>query len=632
MLSYFIDKLPASWKAGLMEITYPLYQKFGVRLEMDKVYQEFGVGRTSAYEAARLLVSKMEAPQSSLKEERKRNRELQKSLNKKSFYAEILVYREEQPSCWIKGERHQFTDEFKAFVLSKKKEYDLDWTEISELLNIPEDTLKKFKRSGQDDNDDNGPGPINLPENVLEILRMFFKSRSEKATVKSFCEKHPEVLHELKLDYRQLSRVLWQMGFVSPRGIFLNNTGLDRIERFSPHAVWGTDGKQMVIVINGEEFRWVWQCLIDYKTTVLVGGLIGKTETTPNLLEAIKRSREFTGVTPMAIVIDGRLSENLPAIRSYLDELGIAIIKTFPGNPKSNGIIEGNFNIFEKWVGGRLVINGDTVEKLSFSIAEMLTEVFTQLRNNQPRKSLSSKSANEVSNEAIALTDEEKQSIRDKLNALATRLKNEQAKPLVSERKTQALNQAVDELKPPSADVFRKRLASSIFTPDLILAALGIFKKQQVKHPEKQFDHTYFGGILRNLVDKRSVEQLYVHLEQTYTDHWRRMNETLTAKNLAVETPVQACERLGEEYLKAKVPAHGLLALAHLHSMFVLASCGCREKATEIRKTLGETVMKWKLNCSEKRMHLLQNGGRRLEVGQLAQPGGDQCSGNVSQC
>lgn len=589
-----------------MEITSPLYQKFGVRLEMDKVYQEFGVGRTSVYEAARLLVSKMEAPPSSLKEERKKNRELQKSLNKKSFYLEILVYREEHPSGWIKGERHQFTDEFKAFVLAKKKEYDLDWAEISELLNIPEDTLKKFKRSDRPDSDDDRPGSITLPENVLELFRKFFKSRSEKVTVKSFCEKHPEVLRELNLDYRQLSRRLWQMGFVSPRGIFLTNTGLDRIERFSPHAVWGTDGKQMVIVINGIEFRWVWQCLIDYKTTVLVGGLIGKTETTPNLLEAIQRSREFSGVTPMAIVIDGRLSENLPAIRSYLDELGIAIIKTFPGNPKSNGIIEGNFNIFEKWVGGRVVINGDTVEKLSFSIAEMLTEVFTQLRNNQPRKSLSSKSANEVSSEAVLLTDEEKQSIRDKLNALATRLKNEQAKPLVSERKTQALNQAVDELKPPSADVFRKRLSSSIYTADLILAALGIFKKQQIKHPEKHFDHTYFGGILRNLVDQRSVDLLYLHLEQTYADHWRRMNETLATKNLAVETPVQACERLGEEYLKAKAPAHGLIALAHLHSMFVLASCGCRAKATEIRKTLGETVMKWKLNCSEKRMHLLR--------------------------
>jgi len=133
----------------------------------------------------------------------------------------------------------------------------------------------------------------------------------------------------------------------------------------------------------------MWQCLIDYKTTVLVGGLIGKTETTDNLLEAIKISKIKTGVTPMAIVIDNHLSENLPAIRTYLDDWGIEIIKTFPGNAKSNGIIEGNFNIFEKWVGGRVVLECKTAEDFSFSIAQMLTEVFTQLRNNQPRKSLS---------------------------------------------------------------------------------------------------------------------------------------------------------------------------------------------------------------------------------------------------
>lgn len=607
MLSYFIDKLPAAWKAGLVEVSYPLYQKYGVRLDMDSVYKDLGVGRTSANEAARMLISKIDMPQGSLKEERQKNKQLQISLNQKSFETDVMRYLRDNPTSCIAGERHQFTDEFKIYVLKKKKEYDLDWPEISLILAIPEDTLKKFKRveSGSDDN--SGPkGPFVLPENVIELLRKFFQSRTGKATVKSFCEKHPEVLRDLNLSYRELSRGLWQMGFVCPRGIFLNNTGLDRIERFAPHSVWGTDGKQMIIVINGNEYRWVWQCLIDYKSTLLVGGLIGKTETTSNLLEAIKISKSKTGVTPMAIVIDNRLSENLPTIRSYLDEWGIEIIKTFPGNAKSNGIIEGNFNIFEKWVGGRVVLEGETAEEISLSIAQMLTEVFTQLRNNQPRKGLSFKSANEVSQEASPLTLEEEQTIREKIKALATRLKNEQAKPIPSERKVQALAQAVAELKPTTPDIFCKRLSSSVYTAELILSALAIFKKQQEKYPEKDFDHTYFGGILRNLVDQRSVELLYTHLEQTYAEHWQRMRLVQEDKNLKAETSRAACERLSQEYLKAQIPAYAMLVLVNLQSMFMIASCGCREKATKLRENISQLVIKWKYDSSEKRQRLLQ--------------------------
>ncbi len=610
MLSYFIDKLPCAWKAGLIEISYPLYQKFGVKLEMDKVYQELGVGRTSGYEAARLLAARIDAPNGSLKEERKKVKQLQESLNLKCFEADVFRFVGADPASWRQNaalsERHQFTDEFKIFILEKKKQYDLDWPEISRLLSIPEDTLKKFKRSINKKDDDGPSGPFILPENVAELLSKFFKGRQSKATVKGFTEKHPEVLRDLNISYRDFSRCLWQMGFVCPKGIFLNNTGLDRIERFAPHSIWGTDGKQMMIVINGEEFRWVWQCLVDYKTTVLVGGLIGATETTENLLEAIKISKSKTGVRPMAIVIDNRLSENLPAIRTYLDELGIAIIKTFPGNAKSNGITEGNFNIFEKWVGGRVIIQGDTAEELSLSIARMLTEVFTQLRNNQPRKGLSWKTPNEACAEASPLTPEEEQTIREKVKALATRLSNEQAKPVPSARKLEALAQAVEELKPTTPEVFCKRLSSSIYTAELILCALAIFKNQQAKHPEKKFDHTYFGGILRNLVDQRSVELLYTHLEQTYAEHWRRMKIAAIERNLKAETAQTACERLGQEYLQAKIPAHGLLVLVHLQSMFMLASRGCRATATALRESLGQLVLKSKFDCAEKRQRLLR--------------------------
>jgi len=504
----FLEKIPASWQAAFVLLARPALKRIGVEIDMTRVYRELGVGHTSTFESARMLMKKMSTPPDSLSDERKKNRELDRNLRLTKFHVNVLRYHADNPRAWTQSEElHHFTDEFKALLLTKKSEYALEWSEISQVLGIPEETLKKFKHQVNEKGPGDGPrGGVDLPESVVDQLRAFFQGRNGKATVKSFADRHPEVLDELKMTYAHFASLLLKLGFTSPKGIFLNNTGLDKIERFVPHAVWGTDGKLMKIVINGEIFRFIWQCLIDYKSTVLVGGLVGESETTENLLEAIRRSKEVTGIAPMAIVIDGRLSENLPAIRAYLDEMGIEIVRTYPGNPKSNGITEGNFGIFEKWVGGEVIINGENAKELSFSFAKVLTDVFTQLRNNQPRRGLGQKTANEALAAAAKLSPEEESTIRAKIQAMANRFRNEQAVPVISERKAKAIEQAVAEVMPPDGETFRKRLAPSVYTCDLILDAIAIFKKQQAKHPEKKFDHTYFGGILRNLVDQRSVE------------------------------------------------------------------------------------------------------------------------------
>src|SRR5271165_2725827 len=117
----------------------------------------------------------------------------------------------------------------------------------------------------------------------------------------------------------------------------------------------------------------------------------------------------------MAIVLDNRLSENLPAIQAYLDKFGIQIVKTFPGNSKSNGIIENNFKVFESWVhgkGGKIVINAKNEDELSLAISELLVEVFTQLRNLAPRRSLGGKSARELEKTIPPLTEHERSLIQ----------------------------------------------------------------------------------------------------------------------------------------------------------------------------------------------------------------------------
>jgi hypothetical protein len=500
------------------------------------------------------------------------------------------------------------TDDFKALLIAKKEEYNLSWGDVSRLTKIPEDTLKKLK--GQETkNDDDGPGPSSLPDHVVEKLSSFFKGRSKKASVKDFCEKNPDVLTELGMEYRAFAKLLLRLGFVSPKGIFLQNTGLDVIKRFAPNIMWGSDGKNINLVINGKPFHWVWQSLIDYKTTVLVGGVINEDETTDNLLQAIRESKERTGISPMAIVIDNRLSENLPAIRAYLDELGIEIVKTFPGNAKSNGIIENNFKVFDHWVLGqqkKIVINATNEKELSNSVAELLVEIFTQLRNHAPRRSLGGRSASDLAKDASPLDEKTVSLIRDEIRALATRFKNEQASPIMTLAKEEALKSALDLLHPPCPDVFLKRLSASYYTGDLILQSLAIFKTQQAKHPEKTFDHTYFAGILRNLVDQESLRMLTLNLEVIYQPYWKSLEEKIQALIVKVTAPKEHCESLVKEFLFSKIPAHGNLVLIYLKNLMFFLAGENPTTLSPLRQSLTEKVLREKLVPLEKRELLVR--------------------------
>ncbi|MGK5082988.1 hypothetical protein WDW37_06755 [Bdellovibrionota bacterium FG-1] len=479
----------------------------------------------------------------------------------------------------------------------------------SQILEIPIDTLKKFPRSVNEAAADaitvTEENAI-LPPLVIELVNEYLRSGRGTKSVKTFCERHPGLLTRLEMNYRQILNWLKRLGFVNPRGIFLKNKGLDKIIRFKPNQVWGSDGKRLIITINGEIFHWIWQCLVDGNTTVIVGGLISGEENTANLLEAIRESKRRTGVTPMAIVLDNRLSENLPAVRVYLDEMEIEIIKIFPGNSKSNGIAEGNFNIFDRWVG-HIDIVGATPEALSRSIANAFVQVFTQMRNHKPRKGLSFKSAQEVVDESVPATPEEEAQVRAKIKELTDRFKNEQARPIVSEQKKAAIQQAITKTKPPQPEVFEQRLQNARYTPDVLLQSMAVLEKCRREHPEKNYGHTYYGGIVRNLADQQGIEFLNTNLEETYAHHWDTMGR-LTKSEIAQSLkshPEATCTRLAADYVRMPVPTYSVSILLDLKKSFFLASKGSAAIATSLRKAITDTVLQSKRATPQRREALL---------------------------
>ncbi len=600
--------LSTKLQAGMGIILRPALKKMDINFNISKFFQTLNINKSSAYAAKNQLLDKLSETsqeQEKIDQLEMKVDELNCRASENEFLIKFYKYQLDNPDCFINGPDNFYSNGFKQYILDQKDMYGFTFEKFSELTQISVSTLKKFKYTTTTSLDEE---PEELPDQVVKLLNEYLRTGTKIKSVKKFCKKNPRLLKELGMNYRQVLSWLSKLGFVSPKGIFLKNTGLDRIIQFKPNAIWGTDGKVINVIINGVKYRWAWQCLIDHKTTVIVGGLIASEENTENLLAGIKASKSKTGVTPLAIVMDNRLSENLPAIRDHLDDYGIQIIKIFPGNSKSNGIVENNFHIFEKWIGGTIIVEGENMSELSKSIAQMIVEVFTQMRNHRSFKK-STKTPQGVMDESHDKPPSQKEidNMKEKIDELVNRFKRENAVPEISIQKQLAIEHTIVEVKPKDEETFRKRLSRSEYTHNLILEGIAIFKTIQQQHPEKNYDHTYFGGILRNLVNNSYLECLNTNLKDVYYHHYEELekkNESDILINLKAD-PVRTCCSLALDYLQMPVPSWSTMILLQLKEMFFIASCGCADAANDLCNQISNTIVNLTYEVKKKKEILL---------------------------
>jgi hypothetical protein len=178
-----------------------------------------------------------------------------------------------------------------------------------------------------------------------------------------------------------------------------------------------------------------------------VGSLLSDSESASEVIAALRQGEKNQGRLCIGIVIDNRTTRtDDSALKRYCEERNIEIVRTFPGNAKSNGIIEGNFGIFEQHVG-QIDITGANDRELARSFAEQLIEVFTQLRNNNPRRNKGSRST------SVDPLDPAGKRTRKAIQVLARRLEREQTID------TSSASSAASKTEPP------KRLTLKPFAP-----------------------------------------------------------------------------------------------------------------------------------------------------------------------
>lgn len=442
-------------------------------------------------------------------------------------------------------ERKSYAPWFKSLVINLK-EKGATYVSMASLLGIDAETLRGFRKSNLIDLAKN---PI---DDTSKVIMTAWNSASDysKKTLDHFWSFLGRKYPELKLSREQMRQTLINLGLKYPRGPKIDDHGTQVKRPLAPHTIWEGDGKQMNIFINGNKFSYCWYAFIDQRTTLLVGSNIGATESSETFLDALKNGGDNVGFYAVGLLIDNRLSDaDLSSVRQFCLEHNITIVRTFPGNSKSNGNIENNFSIFERHVGD-IHVNGKNSDEIARSIAKNIAEIFTQQRNHSPRARLGF-----LSPEEECETRQRPEWMKDAVEGLARRL-NGAAKRI--EEKWALIAAAREKFGDLDADS-QLKLKNEIgkYSAMDLIAAQAAYLGQIAKHPDNTYRSEYFLAIVRY---KR--EQI---AKSTYNEAYRAGIEILSEWNLdAGLDEDEIAEKLVLEFDSLKnqpTPSHQLLKL-----------------------------------------------------------------------
>jgi transposase InsO family protein len=445
--------------------------------------------------------------------------------------------------------RNSYAPWFKECLVSML-EKGMGYSELSILTSIPVKTLENFKQTVR-----NFPQKTLLDSTAKLLGDIWTNAPSyAKKNLETFWSYLGRKHSTLKVSHEQVRQALIDLGLRYPRGPKIKNEGAEVKIPFSPHALWEGDGKQITITINGEIFNFCWYAFIDQNTTLLVGSSITENESVESFLQSLKDGKSNVDFYAMGILIDNRLPDSdLGPVKEFCEEHGITIVRTFPGNSKSNGNIESNFSIFEKFVGQVNVV-GKTPKDLANSFGKAIIEIFTQQRNHSPRERNGGKTPNEASSESVRPEE-----LKGELERLRGRFEQENVD---IEQRWSLIEHILPywgNLSNASIEKIKKDLLKySMFE---IIAASASFIGQAKKHPENNYGPGYFMAILRNKREE-AAKRAYNETFRAGVEIWNSFS--LPKTSLPTSEIIECLHDYIIETFNLPTPAEKLLCLESL--------------------------------------------------------------------
>jgi len=292
-------------------------------------------------------------------------------------------------------------------------------------------------------------------------------------------------------------------GKVNERAIKSKQNYHPPVKRYFPHAQSVLDGKEVVVSLSGQDYKFVLEFSKDMASDGIGGYAVGKSESY-ELVKAAFNQHCSNHQKPLAVLMDNGKGNGKAAID--LGAEGVLVINSYPYRPQTKGQIEGEFSIFEKKIS-HIIIDGKGEEQQAMNILKIIAEMYLRLRNEMPRCSVCPFTPGELMKAQIDAKEKEK--VYEHLKAGQALKKEQEEKRLKISQELSDLLESIVKEHCLSGDFLS-------FKKSIKWVELSTIKEAEVHFSAQgwrdNFDSAkrtmaYFYGIARNLQNQKDHRQ-----------------------------------------------------------------------------------------------------------------------------
>jgi len=479
--------------------------------------------------------------------------------------------------CVRVGAEHcSYSDGFRRFVLGlfapQALAHSLTVEQAANAIGVPVGTLKDWLRSPALAAlpSPPTPGPEQTPRSAdplmqcaqPQIATLLTEYEAWEGDLSSFCG-HARDHLGLPFGRTFITNVLVAAGLyeTKPRNAPHQAPGSrGSMKFFFPGMQWFGDGKQLRIIIDGQNLLFNIEALVDGASNAAVAARVTDAENAAAVVEAFAEGLQTTGgQPPMAITLDNRPSNFAPEIDAALS--CTELLRATPGRGQAKAPVEGSFGLFEQSLPGAIIIEGGTIRDKARSIAQWLVHAFFLGRNGKPRGKLGGQSPAQAYDNTNP-TDEQIEASRRwilelrRREVLARESRERHADPVRLQLLREQL--AALEIDDPQGQA---SLSLSGYSMGAIVRGIAVFraKREMGTLPAECDPYRYLAGIISNTESREALERTAHHLIKLRQRAGDLHLAPLMARADAIRQSQDTVECAVREFVDAALDAHGLL-------------------------------------------------------------------------
>ena len=363
-----------------------------------QILQATSAGRTRAYAHKTTILAQLDK----LSRPARPARAALPPVNTDSLSRKVLRFVMNHPGCVSRRgtERQRYSDDFRDFLLGmwEKEKVNMDLATFTRATEVPLGTFKDWVRLARPCNAEE-PGAENQTNTFVNEPGAQEETSAKAAQLETilaewkhwhgdfiaFCDhlkKHLRIPHGRTL----IANILEQLGERHPQrrqGRSPDEKALrGAFETFFPGAQWTGDGSPITVTLDGQQFTFNLELMVDTDSAALVGASLRDEEDSAAVTTAFADGVQTTGASPLSLLLDLRSCNHTAEVNQTLnDTLNIPATK---GRAQNKAHVEGAFGLFQQTVPP-LEINADNPREQARQLLLLAVQTWARTLNHKPR-------------------------------------------------------------------------------------------------------------------------------------------------------------------------------------------------------------------------------------------------------